>query len=112
MLFKLILLFMLMPVLELAVLLKINSYIGLGYTLLIVLTTAVAGAYLTKQQGRGILQNIRFEMGQGRVPGDELINGLCVLIGGVLLLTPGLLTDTAGFFFSDSLYEELVEGLY
>lgn len=97
MLFKLILLFMLMPVLELALLLKINSYVGLGYTLLIVVSTGILGAYFTRQQGRGILQNIKFEMSQGRMPGDELINGLCVLIGGVMLFTPGLLTDTAGF---------------
>lgn len=97
MLFKLILLFTLVPIIELALLLKLNTYIGLGYTLLIVLITGIVGAYLAKQQGRGILQNIRLEMSQGRMPGDELVNGLCVLIGGAFLLTPGLMTDTAGF---------------
>lgn len=94
---KLLLLFTLIPIFELALLLKINSYIGLGYTLVIVLGTGILGAYLAKTQGKGILKNIKFEMSQGRMPGDELVNGLCVLIGGALLLTPGLLTDTIGF---------------
>ncbi|KAB3536319.1 FxsA family protein [Alkaliphilus pronyensis] len=97
MLLKLILLFTVIPIVELALLLRLNSYIGLGYTLLIVIFTGVAGAYLAKKEGRGILGNIRYEMSQGRMPGDELVNGLCVLIGGALLLTPGLLTDITGF---------------
>ncbi|SCZ05391.1 FxsA family protein [Alkaliphilus peptidifermentans] len=97
MLFKLILLFTVIPIVELALLLRLNTYIGLGYTLLIVIFTGIAGAYLAKKEGKGILNNIRLEMSQGRMPGDELVNGLCVLIGGALLLTPGLLTDITGF---------------
>ncbi|WP_026476728.1 FxsA family protein [Alkaliphilus transvaalensis] len=97
MLGKLILLFTIIPIVELALILKLNSYIGLSYTLLIVLLTGVAGAYLAKKEGRGILNNIKMDMAQGRMPGDELVNGLCVLIGGAFLLTPGLLTDVTGF---------------
>ncbi|MBS3995143.1 MAG: FxsA family protein [Alkaliphilus sp.] len=94
---KLILLFTMTPVVELAILFKINEYIGLGYTIAIVLLTGLVGAYMAKSQGRAILSRIRLEMQEGRMPGDELLNGLCVLVGGVLLLTPGILTDSLGF---------------
>lgn len=94
---RLILLFTMVPLIELAILFKLNQYIGLGYTLGIVIFTGVLGAYLAKSQGNQILFRIKMEMGEGRMPGDELINGLCVLIGGAMLLTPGILTDTTGF---------------
>ncbi|MFT9494689.1 FxsA family protein [Anaerosolibacter sp.] len=97
MLMRLILLFTMVPLIELAILFKLNQYIGLGYTLGIVIFTGVLGAYLAKSQGNQILFRIKMEMGEGRMPGDELINGLCVLIGGAMLLTPGILTDTTGF---------------
>ncbi|MDR5660031.1 FxsA family protein [Serpentinicella sp. ANB-PHB4] len=97
MLFKLILLFTVVPILELVILLNLGQHIGLWYTIGIVIVTGILGAYLSKKEGRGILQRIKLEIGGGRVPGDELINGLCVIIGGALLLTPGLLTDIAGF---------------
>lgn len=114
MLFKLILLFTVIPIVELALLLKINTYIGLGYTLLIVLITGVLGAYLAKTEGKGIIKNIKFEMSQGRMPGDELVNGLCVLIGGAFLLTPGLITDATGFIlvipFTRAVIKKFVKG--
>ncbi|MDF2546343.1 MAG: fxsA [Anaerosolibacter sp.] len=97
MLMRLILLFTMVPLIELAILFKLNQYVGLGYTLGIVIFTGVLGAYLAKSQGNQILFRIKMEMGEGRMPGDELINGLCVLIGGAMLLTPGILTDTTGF---------------
>ena len=97
MLFKLILLFTAIPIIELMLLLRINQYIGFGPTILLVFMTGVIGALLAKQQGREILQRIKRDMKQGQMPGDELVNGLCVLIGGALLLTPGIITDVAGF---------------
>ncbi len=97
MLMRLILLFTVVPLVELAILFKLNQYVGLGYTLGIVIFTGILGAYLAKSQGNQILFRIKMDMGEGRMPGDELINGLCVLIGGAMLLTPGILTDTAGF---------------
>ncbi|SET46659.1 UPF0716 protein FxsA [Natronincola peptidivorans] len=97
MLLKLILLFTIVPIVELAILLKLSSYIGVGYTLLIVFFTGIAGAYLAKSEGRGVIRRIKMEMSQGRMPGDELINGLCIIVGGALLLTPGIFTDAIGF---------------
>lgn len=110
MLFKLILLFTTIPIIELAILIKLNQYIGLGYTLLIVFFTGIVGAYLAKSEGKGILNRIRFEMSQGRMPGDELLNGLCVLIGGAFLLTPGILTDFTGFMLVVPFTRSIVKG--
>ncbi len=97
MLLKLIILFTIMPVIELAILIKLGGYIGVGYTVLIVIFTGFFGAYLAKQEGKEVLKRIQIEMSQGRMPGDELINGLCVIIGAILLLAPGIVTDTMGF---------------
>lgn len=114
MLMKLILLFTVIPIVELSLLIKLNEYIGLSYTILIVLMTGIAGAYLAKKEGKGILQKIRLEMSQGRMPGDELVNGLCVLIGGAFLLTPGLLTDISGFIlvipFTRGILKHFIKG--
>ncbi|AKL96669.1 phage effecting protein FxsA [Clostridium aceticum] len=97
MLLKLILLFTIVPIVELAILLRLSSYIGVGYTLLIVFFTGIMGAYLARSEGKGVIRRIKLEMAQGRMPGDELINGLCVIVGGALLLTPGIFTDVIGF---------------
>lgn len=97
MLLKLIVLFTIVPIVELWILIKLSRFIGFGYTLLIVFGTGILGAYLAKKEGRGVLRRIKIEMQEGRMPGDELINGLCVILGGVLLLTPGIFTDVMGF---------------
>lgn len=94
---KLILLFTLMPIIELYLLFQIAKVTTPITTLIIVLITGVVGAYLAKSQGKVILTKIKTELNNGRMPGNELINGLCVLIGGALLLTPGLITDIVGF---------------
>ncbi|CAH2212380.1 FxsA family protein [Tepidibacter aestuarii] len=110
MLMKLILLFTVVPLVELAILFKLNAYIGFFSTIGIVVFTGVLGAYLAKSQGREILFRIRYEMQDGRLPGDQLINGLCVLVGGAMLLTPGILTDIVGFTLVIPVTRELVKG--
>jgi UPF0716 protein FxsA len=64
---------------------------------MLVILTGAWGAYLAKSQGYSILARIQAETAAGRVPTAELIDGLLVLIGGIVLLTPGLLTDLVGF---------------
>ncbi|AOT71787.1 FxsA family protein [Geosporobacter ferrireducens] len=108
---RLLLLFTLVPLAELFILLKLNKYIGLGYTFGIVILTGIVGAYLAKSQGRQIWFRLRYEMGEGRMPGDELINGLCVLVGGAMLLTPGILTDSLGFILVIPGTRELAKAL-
>ncbi|MDD2439010.1 MAG: membrane protein FxsA [Methanosarcinaceae archaeon] len=94
---KLFSLFLLIPLLELYLLLKVGEIIGSFNTVLIILITASFGAYLAKSQGFLVLRQIKTATAQGYMPGNELLHGFFVLIGGFALLTPGFLTDAAGF---------------
>lgn len=97
MLFKLLLLFIFVPLVELALLVYIGTLIGPWYTILIVVVTGIVGAVLAKRQGTAIVNRIRSSLEQGTMPPDELIAGALVLIGGLVLLTPGVITDICGF---------------
>lgn len=93
---KLVLLLILTSILDLYVLVKVSQTMGLGSTILLVILTGVAGYYLARSEGRIIIRNINREMSQGNVPGDELLTGFCILVGGFLLLMPGIVTDIVG----------------
>jgi len=93
----LILLFVLVPVVELALLIKIGQCIGVGYTIGIVIVTGVVGAYLAKLQGLITMRSIQEEINQGRMPADRLFDGVVILCSAILLLTPGVITDIIGF---------------
>ena len=93
----LILLFTLVPIIELALLIKIGQYIGVGYTLAIVILTGSAGAFLARSQGFRTLRRIQDDVNRGIMPTEEIFDGVMILSGGILLLTPGLITDLVGF---------------
>ncbi len=97
MLFKLFLIFAVIPVIELALLIKVGSIIGTLNTVIIVILTAIIGAYLVKLEGLGVMYRIQQNMQEGIFPAEELINGMMILIAGALLLTPGFFTDVIGF---------------
>lgn len=97
MLFKLILLFTLGPLIEIFILIEIGRLIGSLETIALVVLTGVVGAALAKTQGLLILRRIQEELYHGELPGDQLLNGLCVLVGGVLFITPGIISDILGF---------------
>ncbi len=97
MLFRLILLFTLIPLIELSLLIELGKQIGLGSTIAIVILTGILGAYLAKHEGFIVINRIQQELSQGRLPAESLIDGVIILAGGLLLLTPGLLTDAIGF---------------
>ncbi|HDO21646.1 MAG TPA: FxsA family protein [Nitrospirae bacterium] len=97
MLFKLFLIFTLIPVAELAVLIKVGSVIGTLNTIAIVILTAIIGAYMVRLEGIGVWLRIRRNLMDGIFPADDLINGAMILIAGALLLTPGFITDIIGF---------------
>ena len=99
MLSKLLLLFILVPILELFIIVQLGQYIGLGYTLATIVVLGILGALIAKQQGLRTLFRIKDDLAQGRLPAQELIEGLLILVGAVLLITPGLLTDAVAFFF-------------
>ncbi|MCT7376234.1 FxsA family protein [Chelativorans salis] len=85
------------PLLEIAVFVVIGGQIGVLPTLGLVLATAVAGSILLRIQGFGVLSRVQKTLNEGRVPGRELVHGVMILIAGILLLTPGFVTDTLGF---------------
>ena len=93
----LLLLFVLMPIVEIAVLIRVGGAIGLLPTLAIVVLTAVIGTYMLRQQGGRTLARARARLDSGQMPAGEIVEGLLLLVGGVLLLTPGFVTDAFGF---------------
>ncbi|WDV45205.1 FxsA family protein [Clostridiaceae bacterium M8S5] len=113
---KLILLFIGVPIVELFILLKLASITSTLTTIFIIITTGMVGAYLAKKEGRSILRNIRFELNNGHMPANNLIDGLCVLIGGAFLITPGIITDLVGFTlvlpFTRILYREYIKAKF
>lgn len=94
---RLFLLFVTTTLLELALIIEVGRRLGVVITILLILLTAIIGAYLAHTQGLSILKKIQLELEQGQLPSDQLLEGLLVLIGAILLLTPGFLTDTLGF---------------
>lgn len=94
---RLLIVFTIIPVVELYVLFKIGSLVGIAPTIALILLTGVAGAYLARTQGFDVLRRIQAELNRGHLPAGELIDGAMILAGGVLLLTPGFCTDLSGF---------------
>jgi UPF0716 protein FxsA len=99
-LFKLFLLFAILPILEIAILVNVGEQIGGWYTVAIVIVTAFAGAHLVKQQGLSTLMQAQQKMQAGTMPGQEMAEGLLLVVAGVLLVTPGFMTDGIGFLLS------------
>ena len=94
---SLFLIFLLVPLLEIAAFVLVGSRIGVLATLGMVLFTAVVGSVLLRVQGFGLLRRIQTETDAGRVPGRELVHGAMILLAGFLLLLPGFVTDAVGF---------------
>lgn len=93
---RLAFLFVLVPVLELMLLIRIGEWVGLWPTLALVLVTGTAGAALARAEGLRVFWRFQSELAQGRLPGQALQDGIAVLLGGAFLLTPGILTDVTG----------------
>ena len=94
---RLALLFIIVPILELALLIQVGQVVGLLPTLTLVVTTGVVGAWLARLEGLKTLWTLQSELAQGRLPTQSILDGLSILVGGALLLTPGILTDIIGF---------------
>jgi len=96
-LIRLILLFTIVPLLELSLLLRIGSWLGAGPTLGLVLGTGFVGAWLARREGLRAWGAVQEQLSKGQVPGRELLDAVLVLLAGVVLITPGILTDAVGF---------------
>jgi UPF0716 protein FxsA len=94
----LIVLFIVVPIAELYVIVQVGQWIGIWPTLALLLADAVLGSLLLKQQGRSAWRRFNEALAQRRFPGTEVADGVLIVIGGTLLLTPGFLTDIFGLF--------------
>ena len=94
---RLLLLFTLVPIVELAVLIEIGQHLGMLPTVTLVLATGALGAALARREGIQAFPRLRDIIGQGSFPGEAILDGVLILGGGLLLLTPGILTDLLGF---------------
>lgn len=93
---RLFLLFAIVPFMELYVLIQVGSELGLFTTIALVMLTAGVGAWLARTQGLEVLARIQAETAAGHTPTDSLLDGACILLAGILLLTPGFITDGLG----------------
>ena len=94
---RLALLFVIVPLLELALLIEIGQVVGFLPTMALVVLTGVTGAWLTRLEGLRTLVKLRDDLARGQLPGQAIMDGMSILVGGALLLTPGILTDLVGF---------------
>jgi UPF0716 protein FxsA len=90
------LLFVVLPFVELYVIVQVAHVMGVLPTLAILLLVSIGGAWLVKREGFSVIRRAQARMNEGRVPGRELVDGMLILFAGVLLLTPGFITDAVG----------------
>jgi UPF0716 protein FxsA len=93
----LFLLIILIPAADIGLLILFGKSIGFWPTLLLILSTGVLGAYLAKREGLRTIRMVQEQLRRGQLPGDALLDGICILMGGTFLVTPGFVTDIIGF---------------
>ena len=91
--------FLAVPILEIYLLFQVGGIIGAGWTILIVIGTAILGASLLRQQGLATWTRMNQSIAQGQLPPTVLVEGIFLLLAGAFLLTPGFFTDAVGFLF-------------
>lgn len=94
---RLLLLFIIAPIIELFLLVKIGQIIGVIPTIALVLLTAIIGSQLVRRQGLGVMNRIRAAQARGEAPALPMLDGAALLLAGFFLLTPGFISDTLGF---------------
>ena len=85
--------FLVVPITELAVIIQVGQWIGVAETIVVLILVSFVGAWLAKREGLAVLRRMRQQVNSGRVPAAELIDAFLILFAGALLLTPGFLTD-------------------
>lgn len=92
------LIFLVLPIAELAVLIAVGKQIGLGPAILLLVAVSIAGGMLARREGIQVWQRFRQTMAAGQIPSTEVVDGFLILFGAALLLTPGFITDVLGLF--------------
>ncbi|HET6551501.1 MAG TPA: FxsA family protein [Solirubrobacter sp.] len=95
----LVVLFIVVPIAELALLIQVGQLIGVWWTIAALIADAVLGSVLLRSQGRAAWRRFNGALAEGRIPHREVVDGVLVIFGGVLLLTPGFITDIFGLLF-------------
>jgi UPF0716 protein FxsA len=95
----LVVLFILVPIAELAVIIEVGSLIGVWLTIALLIADSVLGSMLMRSQGRAAWRRFNAALVEGRPPAREVLDGVLVIFGGALLLTPGFITDVFGLAF-------------
>jgi UPF0716 protein FxsA len=90
------LIFLVVPIVELVVIIKIGAAIGVLSTIGLLVLSSVVGGWLMKREGLGVIRRVQASVAAGRVPGSELLDGFFILFGGALMMAPGFLTDILG----------------
>jgi UPF0716 protein FxsA len=93
---KLLILFTIVPIIEITMLISLHGLVGFWWTFATVCVTATLGTILTRWQGTAALRKIKGALSSGTLPGEEILDGVLVLLAGATLITPGVLTDTVG----------------
>ncbi|MFZ4450645.1 FxsA family protein [Salibacterium aidingense] len=93
-----VLILIVVPALEIGVLILSGNIIGVWPTILLIILTGLLGAWLARKEGLETIRTAQLQMQNGEVPGSLVLDGLCILVGGAVLLTPGFITDLIGFF--------------
>src|SRR4051795_11949751 len=107
----LILIFIVVPIAELALLIQVGQLIGVWWTIALLIADAILGSYLLRTQTRSAWRRFNEALADGRVPHREVVDGVLVIFGGVLLLTPGFITDVFGLLFLFPPTRVLLRGL-
>jgi len=95
--FYLLIIFIILPIIEISIFIQVGGFVGTFNTILIIFLTAAVGVYFVRQQGFRTFQKIAVELQNQQIPVQGMFDGLVILISGILLVTPGFLTDTIGF---------------
>ncbi len=89
-------LFVLIPALEIWLFLTLGSWVGIWKTFLLIIVTGFIGAILVKRESKKAMELARYQWANGQIPGQSILDGVCIFAGGLFLLTPGFFTDTLG----------------
>ncbi len=106
---KLGLLFISVTSIELILLMQFSRFVGVLPTIALILFTGFLGAHLTRLQGLQTLRDIQESLAMGKMPASEIVDGVCILIAGAFLLTPGILTDLSGFLLLTPAFRALLK---
>ena len=112
MFFLLILLFLAVPLAEILVIVEVAQRTGIIETIALLLIVSILGAWLVKSEGMGVIRKIQFQLIQGQIPNKELLDGGLILIAGVLMLTPGFITDVVGLLLLFPLTRPIIRRLF